>query len=80
MNEAPKHQTAPGAASRAYLQRELAVREAAEQVRVYAADILRDLDEGRVPSVRGTLDGALKLARDIEVMAAMATLPAMGEG
>lgn len=74
--ETPHSRTSPGAVQGVYLGRELAVRQSAEEARTYAEMILRDLDEGRVPSVRGVIDAALKLSKDIEVMSALAALPA----
>ena len=76
MMSAPHPLTPPGAARDVYLQRALAVREAAEQLQANAGYILSDLDRARTPVLRSVLDDALKLARDIEVMTALAALPA----
>jgi hypothetical protein len=75
MTGRPHSQTAAGAVERRYSQTALAVDAAARELQTYAGLILRDLDENRVPSVRGILDAALRLSRDAEVMHALSALP-----
>jgi hypothetical protein len=73
---APHPLTPPDVVRDAYLTRQLAVEETARQLQANAGYILQDLERGRTPSLRSVLDNALKLARDIEVMTAVAALPA----
>lgn len=73
---APHPLTAPCAVRETYQQRELAVREYAEALKRAADQVLEDLDRGRVPRLRSALDDASRLAAHIEVMTALAALPA----
>ena len=75
---APHPLTPPDVVRDAYLTRQLAVEETARQLQANAGYILQDLERGRTPSLRSVLDNALKLARDIEVMAALAGLNRAG--
>jgi hypothetical protein len=55
-------------------QRELAVREYAEALKRAADQVLQDMDRGRVPRLRSTLDDANRLAAHIEVLTALASM------